>query len=93
MSIPQTTRALVKTAPRVATIQEVPIPKLRDGYVLVKTKAVSINPTDWKTLYGEEPETIGVRTGCDFAGEVVALGPGVTNFKVGDRIAGFTGGQ
>ena len=30
-----------------AEIQEVPLPKLRDDYVLVKTKCVALNPTDW----------------------------------------------
>lgn len=30
-----------------AEIQDVPIPALRDDYVLVKVKAVALNPTDW----------------------------------------------
>lgn len=30
-----------------AEVQDVPIPKLRDDYVLVKVKAVALNPTDW----------------------------------------------
>ena len=30
-----------------AEIQEVPLPKLRDDYVLVKVRAVALNPTDW----------------------------------------------
>jgi len=30
-----------------AEIQEVPMPKLRPSYVLVKVKAVALNPTDW----------------------------------------------
>lgn len=30
-----------------AEVQEVPLPKLRDDYVLVKVKAVALNPTDW----------------------------------------------
>ncbi|KAH6606914.1 hypothetical protein Trco_006067 [Trichoderma cornu-damae] len=92
MAVPETTKALVKRGPANAVIEEVPTPKLRDGHVLVKTKAVSINPTDWKSIYDGNPETVGVRLGCDFAGEVVAVGPGVTNFKVGDRIAGFNPG-
>ena len=30
-----------------AEIKEVPLPKLRDDYVLVKVKNVALNPTDW----------------------------------------------
>lgn len=30
-----------------AEIQDVPVPKLRDDYVLVKVKSVALNPTDW----------------------------------------------
>ncbi|KAM0252539.1 hypothetical protein ACHAQJ_007671 [Trichoderma viride] len=92
MAVPQTIKAIVKTAKGEAVIQEVPIPNLRDGHVLVKTKAVSINPTDWKGVDNDNPKTIGTRIGCDFAGEVAAVGPGVTNFKVGDRIAGLSPG-
>jgi NADPH:quinone reductase-like Zn-dependent oxidoreductase len=92
MGAPQTTKAIVKVAPGKGEIQEVPTPKLRDGHVIVKTKAVSINPTDWKGLHNDKPETVGTRIGCDFAGEVVEVGPGVDNFKVGDRIAGLSPG-
>lgn len=92
MGAPQTSKAIIKEAPGKGAIQELPTPKLRDGHVLVKTKAVAINPTDWKNLHKEKIETISTKLGCDFAGEVVELGPGVTNFKVGDRIAGLTPG-
>lgn len=30
-----------------AEIQDVPLPKLRDGTVLVKNTYVALNPTDW----------------------------------------------
>ncbi|KAI1383445.1 alcohol dehydrogenase [Hypoxylon trugodes] len=70
-----------------AEIREVPIPKVIDGFVLVKVKAVGINPTDWK---GIETRTVpsGVQIGLDYAGVVEEVGNGVTNFKKGDRIAG-----
>ncbi|KAL7792423.1 GroES-like protein [Trichoderma ceciliae] len=92
MTVPQTTKALVKRGEGKAVIEEVPIPRLRDGHVLVKTKAVSINPTDWKSVHSDNANAIGTRIGCDFAGEVAAVGSGVTNFKVGDRIAGINAG-
>ncbi|EHK15304.1 uncharacterized protein TRIVIDRAFT_38621 [Trichoderma virens Gv29-8] len=92
MSLPEAAWALVKRNTGKAVIEKLPLPELRDGNVLVKTKAVAINPTDYKYIDSYDPESLGVRVGCDFSGEVVAVGNGVTNFKVGDRIAGFIPG-
>lgn len=36
-----------------AEIQEVPVPKLREEYVLVKTTYVALNPTDWYSLLSD----------------------------------------
>lgn len=43
-----TNHAVVVTKPGEAAVQEVSVPKLRDDYILVKVKAVALNPTDWK---------------------------------------------
>jgi NADPH:quinone reductase-like Zn-dependent oxidoreductase len=40
--------AVVVQKPGEVQVQEISIPKLRDDYILVKTKAVALNPTDWK---------------------------------------------
>jgi hypothetical protein len=40
--------SVVVTKPGVVAVEEVPAPKLRDDYILVKVKAVALNPTDWK---------------------------------------------
>ncbi|ERT01452.1 hypothetical protein HMPREF1624_02701 [Sporothrix schenckii ATCC 58251] len=95
-SIPPTTRAVVvRGKGDIALDPAVPTPKLRDDYVLVRTTAVALNPTDWKTadlLMGGDP--IGTRVGCDYAGVVVAIGANVTQpFKIGDRIAGAAHGS
>ncbi|KAL2864396.1 zinc-binding alcohol dehydrogenase family protein [Aspergillus lucknowensis] len=68
-----------------------PIPKLRDGYILVKTAAVALNPTDWKHI--DEMATPGATVGCDYSGTVQEVGPGVANFKPGDRVAGLVHGS
>lgn len=44
---PKTMKALKIVSPGRAEIQTVPVPRLRDQYILVKVKAVAINPTDW----------------------------------------------
>lgn len=74
-----------------AELQDVPVPKLRDDYVLVKVEAVALNPTDWKHVdYLANP---GATVGCDYAGVVEEVGSAVTKkFSKGDRIAGFSHG-
>ena len=62
------------------------------GQVVVKNGAVGINPFDWVLQYQAAmlashliyPMVMGV----DVAGTVVEVGPDVTRFKVGDRVAG-----
>jgi NADPH:quinone reductase-like Zn-dependent oxidoreductase len=57
---------------------DTPIPK--ENEVLIKTYAASVNPLDWR-LKSRRP-------GVDVAGEVVAAGQGVTQFRPGDVIFG-----
>jgi NADPH:quinone reductase-like Zn-dependent oxidoreductase len=71
---------------------EVSKPSVQSNQVLVKVKAVSINPMDWKIRKGEMklmsgskfPKNIGV----DFAGIIEETGSAVTNFKKGDEVFG-----
>ncbi|KAH6658211.1 chaperonin 10-like protein [Truncatella angustata] len=88
-----TTRAIVFVeGPEKVAIREIPKPKLRDGYVLVKVHAVGINPTDWKSIHYGMSDA-GSRSGCDYAGVVEELGENLGKpFKKGDRIAGFIHG-
>ncbi|KAI1739292.1 GroES-like protein [Xylaria scruposa] len=86
-------KAIVITEKGKVGIKELPLPKLNPGYVLVKVRAVGINPTDWKSIDGAEADRFGARSGCDYAGEVVEVGPGVTkDIKKGDRSAGWVFG-
>lgn len=73
------------------TVEE-PKPVIRANEVLVKVKAVSINPMDWKIRKGEmklmSGSTFPRHTGVDFAGVIEDTGAAVTNFKKGDEIFG-----
>jgi NADPH:quinone reductase-like Zn-dependent oxidoreductase len=73
------------------TVEE-PKPVVQPGQVLVKVKAVSINPMDWKIRKGEMKLMSGAKfpkhTGADFAGVVEDTGSAVTNFKKGDEVFG-----
>ena len=71
-------------------------PEPAAGEVLVRVRATSINPYDWHHMRGEpllaRPSMGGPRRprhrvlGCDLAGEVAAVGTGVTGFEPGDRV-------
>ncbi|KAK9366860.1 chaperonin 10-like protein [Lipomyces kononenkoae] len=89
----QKQKAIVNLAPNVAAlVTDRPIPKLRDDYILIETKAVALNPTDWKHI--DFLSSPGALVGCDFAGVVREVGKGVTRpFKKGDRICGFVHGS
>lgn len=84
--------------PEVLEVKEVPTPEPSAGEVLVRVHATTVNRTDCGGLWGAPfvyRFFTGLRTpkhsatGTDFAGEVAALGSGVTSFRVGDRVWGF----
>lgn len=78
-------------SPGHAAVVDAPIPQLRPDYILVKTVAVALNPTDWKHI--DKYATPSATVGCDYAGTVSAVGAAVTSpFKNGDRVAGFVHG-
>lgn len=73
------------------TVEE-PKPPVQSNQVLVKVRAVSINPMDWKIRKGEMKLMSGSKfpkhTGADFAGIIEDTGTSVTNFKKGDEVFG-----
>lgn len=72
-------------------LTELPVPTPGPHQVRVRVRATSINPIDWKQASGEARPLLGAKfprfiPGYDLAGEVDALGPGVTGFSVGQRV-------
>ncbi|KAL6601224.1 hypothetical protein ACP70R_044444 [Stipagrostis hirtigluma subsp. patula] len=69
---------------------EVPIPSPEKGEVLLKMEATSFNPADSKFQKGVGrpfmPRKFPFISGFDLAGEVVALGSGVSHLKPGDKV-------
>jgi NADPH:quinone reductase-like Zn-dependent oxidoreductase len=73
-------------------LKTVPLPTAGPNEVLVRVRAVSLNRRDVSMLnnqYGPGGRAAGRVPLSDGAGEVVAVGPGVTRFSVGDRVAGI----
>ncbi|MEP7206156.1 MAG: NAD(P)-dependent alcohol dehydrogenase [Casimicrobiaceae bacterium] len=79
--------------PEELRIEEVPEGEVPLGHAMVRVHAVSLNPLDWKLRAGHlrllpmfrgPPRGLG----CDFAGEIVAIGGGATERHVGERVFG-----
>jgi len=72
--------------------EEVIAPEPREEEVLVRVHAAGVNPFDWQMGEGQlGPLPLPRTLGCDFAGIIEALGPGVTDFFVGQSVFGHTG--
>ncbi len=67
-------------------IEERPDPKPGPGEVLVRVRASSLNYHDFVVVMGGIPTPDGRIPMSDGAGEVVAVGDGVTKWKVGDKV-------
>lgn len=76
------------TGPDGLRLVNVPDPKPRAGEVLVRIRAVSLNYRDLGATRRERPGNLSLPfTVCsDGAGEVVAIGDGVSKWKIGDRV-------
>jgi NADPH2:quinone reductase len=81
-------------APSVIQVGDLPAPTAGAGQVLVRVKAVAVNPIDTYIRAGAVamPLSYPYVIGADFAGEVVSVGAGVTTWKPGDRVWGSNQG-
>ncbi|GAB3168851.1 NADP-dependent oxidoreductase [Telluribacter humicola] len=75
-------------------ISDIDTPVLQDNEVLVKVKALSINPVDIKTrtgkgVYGRIKEQMPIILGWDISGEVVDVADSASRFKAGDEVFGM----
>jgi len=90
-------KAYVINKPNDGMLADIPVPELRPGYVLAKVRYVGLCGTDFSIYTGElsyakagmviYPHILG----HEWAGTVEAVGEGVTNVKVGDRVISDTG--
>ena len=74
--------------PDLLKLQDVPDPKPDSGQVLIRVKAVGVNPVDTyirSGAYARKPN-LPYTPGTDAAGIVEAVGSGVKHFKTGDRV-------
>ncbi len=86
--LPSTMKALVYHGKNDLKVEEVPVPQIGSGELLVRVHTCGICGTDLKKISTgshSAPRIFGHET----TGEVAVAGEGITNFKVGDRVAFF----
>ncbi|MDR7143023.1 NAD(P)H-quinone oxidoreductase [Rhizobium sp. BE258] len=81
-------------APEAMKIASGPLPVPGEGQILVKTQAIGVNRPDVAQRQGTYPAPKGASPilGLELAGEVAAIGPGVTGYTVGDKVCGLANG-
>ncbi len=89
MAIPATMKAVVLHEADDMRVEPRPTPELGPGEVLLKVEVASICGTDVKVLHRAlQGQPAGeFIMGHEYAGTVAALGPGVDEFQIGDRVA------
>ncbi len=79
--------------PDVLEITDLPTPKVGPDTVLVRVRASSVNPVDWKIRQGHLAEVLDtvfpVVPGWDVAGVVEQVGLDTPEFQVGDEVFGY----
>lgn len=85
----------VPGSPEVLQLQDIPAPTIqKDTEILVRLRAAGVNPIDTKLRQRGvflQDQTTHI-LGCDGAGVVESVGPGVQNFQVGDEVYFCNGG-
>lgn len=96
-SIPETMRAIETSeagGPEVLGVGTRPVPEAGPGEVLVRVAFAGVNGPDLMQRKGLYPPPPGASDllGLEIAGEVVALGAGVSRWSVGDKLCALTNG-
>jgi NADPH2:quinone reductase len=96
MSLPQTMRFIEVAQPGGPDAMKLatgPLPQLREGEVLIRVAAAGVNRPDVAQRQGSYPPPPGAspHLGLEVAGEIAAVGPGVS-LAVGDRVCGLANG-
>lgn len=75
--------------PEVLTLDDIEIPAPGQGQIKIKQHACGVNFIDTYFRIGLYPSPVGLPfvAGNEGAGQITAVGPGVTDLKVGDRVA------
>jgi len=81
--------------PEVLKVEERQIPQVKEKEVLIKVYAAGINRPDVMQRQGKYPAPAGAPPdipGLEVAGEIVAIGPLISRWKVGDKVCALVSG-
>jgi NADPH:quinone reductase-like Zn-dependent oxidoreductase len=92
-------------APGVVAIREIATPVIKDDEVLIRIRATTVSSADWRLRSLDMPRGFGLLArpvfglfkprqpilGSELSGDIAAVGPRVTKFKVGDAVIAFPG--
>jgi len=89
VSYPSTHRSVTVVEAGKVETQDKAVPAFSDEQILVRVRSVALNPLDWRLIDFSHPP--GFSTGCDFSGDIVALGDKAkaSGFKIGDIVSGM----
>lgn len=78
--------------PEILKFERIPRPEPGSGEVLVKVEAAGVGPWDGWIRAGKSalPQPLPLTPGSDLSGEIVAMGTGVSEFRVRDQVYGVT---
>jgi len=81
--------------PETMKFERVPRPEPGPGEVLVRVEAAGVGPWDSWIRAGQSalPQPLPLTLGSDLSGQIVAMGRGVTELRVGDQVYGVTNPQ
>ena len=87
-------KAIVINKDKSLSYTDVPNPVLKDGEVLIEVYASAINRADLLQREGNYPPPAGCPEwpGLEVSGVIVEVAPGVTKWKVGDKVCALLGG-
>ena len=86
--LPATMRAVVYHGVNDMRVENVPVPRIGSGELLVKIATCGICGTDLKKIHFGSHSAPRI-FGHEMAGTIVAVGPGVSGFKIGERVMTF----
>ena len=80
--------------PEVLVCARAPVPQVKEGEVLIKVIYAGVNRPDVSQRLGKYPPPPDASKimGLEVSGEIVELGKGVTNFKLGDKVCALCNG-
>lgn len=94
--MPSNTAAWITAQHAPLQVGMAPYPVPAADQIVVRNRAIAVNPVDWiiqvAGRFAYRWLTFPTVLGSDVSGEVVALGSGVTRFRIGDRVLGHAVG-